>query len=111
MKTKFRTKIEFTKTALVCSGGATKAAAFHIGVCLALRDKGFSFVGGKSESPTPVNALPYPPPRFHPQQIATYVGSSAGALICTMLASGVGIESLINSFAHQSNFRIPGNFK
>jgi predicted acylesterase/phospholipase RssA len=111
MKTKFRTKIEFTKTGLVCSGGATKAAAFHIGVCLALRDKGFSFVGGKAEIPTPANALPYPKPLYHPNQIATYVGSSAGALICTMLAAGVGIESLINSFAEKSSFRIPGSFK
>jgi predicted acylesterase/phospholipase RssA len=111
VKTKFRTKIEFSKTGLVCSGGATKAAAFHIGVCLALRDKGFSFVGGKSETAGPQDALPYPPPKLHPYQIGTYVGSSAGALICTMLASGIGIESLINSFAHKSSFRIPGSFK
>lgn len=95
----------------MCSGGATKAAAFHIGVCLALRDKGFSFVGGKSDNITPPNALPFPPPKYHPFQIATYVGSSAGALIATMLASGVGIESLINSFADDTNFKIPGQFK
>ena len=93
MKTKFRTTIEFSKSGLVCSGGATKAAAFHIGVCLALRDKGFSFIGGKAETATPANALPFPPPKYHPQQIATYVGSSAGALIVSMLAAGVGIES------------------
>jgi len=110
VKGKFRTKIEFSKAGLVCSGGATKAAAFHIGVCLALRDKGFSFVGGKAEEPTPVNALPYPPRKFHPNQIWTYVGSSAGALIVTMLAAGVSIESLINSFAADTKFRIPGTF-
>lgn len=108
---KFRTKVEFTRTGLVCSGGATKAAAFHIGVCLALRDKGFSFVGGKADSITPPNAIPFPPPKYHPFQIATYVGSSAGALIATMLASGVGIESLINSFTEDKNFKIPGAFK
>ncbi len=110
MKTKFKTRLEFTKTGLVCSGGAVKAAAFHIGVCLALRDKGFSFVGGRDENPTPINALPYPPPQYHPHQIATYVGSSAGALLVTMLAAGVGIESIINSFARETSFKIPGTF-
>ena len=110
MKGKFRTKTEFSKAGLICSGGATKAAAFHIGVCLALRDKGFSFVGGKLDDPPPVNALPYPRPKYHPHQIATYVGSSAGALIVTMLAAGVSIESLINSFSEGTKFRIPGTF-
>jgi len=106
-----KTKIEFSKTGLVCSGGATKAAAFHIGVCLALRDKGFTFIGGKSEVPTDINALPYPPPKYHPQEIATYVGSSAGALITTLLAAGIPVESLINSFTSDINFRIPGEFQ
>src|SRR5580698_241333 len=110
-KSKFRTKIPFSKAGLVCSGGATKAAAFHIGVCLALKDKGFSFVGGRSETPSDINACPFPQPRYHPHQIATYVGSSAGALIVTMLASGVGIESLINSFSRDTNFKIPGSHR
>ena len=112
-KTKKRTKsrIEFSKAGLVCSGGATKAAAFHIGVCLALRDKGFSFVGGKAESPAEINSLPFPPPKYHPQQIATYVSSSAGALVTTLLASGIPVESLINSFTSDINFRIPGEFE
>lgn len=109
--TKDRNRLEFTKTGLVCSGGATKAAAFHIGVCLALRDKGFSFLGGKAEHPPPVNTLPFPRPKYHPHQIATYVGSSAGALIVTMLAAGCAIESIINSFAEDSRFRIPGKFQ
>lgn len=106
-----KSRVEFTKAALVCSGGATKAAAFHIGVCLALRDKGFSFVGGKSEEGTEINSIPYPRPKYHPQQIATYVGSSAGALITTLLASGIPVESLINSFTSDINFRIPGDFQ
>ncbi len=110
MKGKFRTRIEFSKAGLVCSGGATKAAAFHIGVALALRDKGFSFVGGKGPDPTFINAIPFPRPKYHPHQIATYVGSSAGAFIVAMLASGVPIESVINSFAKDINFKIPGEF-
>lgn len=106
-----KTRVEFSKVGLVCSGGATKAAAFHIGVCLALRDKGFTFVGGKSEDPPEVNALAYPAPKYHPQEISTYVGSSAGALITTLLASGIPVESLINSFTSDINFRIPGEFQ
>jgi len=106
-----RKKLEFTKTALVCSGGATKAAAFHIGVCLALRDKQFSFVGGLAETTPPVDSFPYPRPKYHPLQISSYVGSSAGALIVTMLASGLGIESVINSFAESTKFKMPGNFR
>jgi len=104
-----REKIPFTKAGVVFSGGATKAAAFHIGVCLALRDKGFSFVGGKADNPAPVDSLAYPPPKYHPHQISTYVGSSAGALIVTLLACGVSIESIINSIAHDTDFHIPGN--
>jgi len=107
---KFKTKVEFSKPALVFSGGATKAAAFHVGVCLALKDKGFSFIGGKSDTPVPENACPYPSPRYHPYQIGTYVGSSAGALIVSMLAGGVSIESLINSFSKDTHFKIPGDF-
>jgi predicted acylesterase/phospholipase RssA len=110
-KKKFRTKIKFSKTGLVCSGGATKAAAFHIGVCLALKDKGFSFVGGKAEKPVPINACAYPQARYHPHQIATYVGSSAGSLIAAMLAAGIPIESIINSFSKDTNFKIDGDFK
>lgn len=108
MKTKFRTRIEFTRPALIFSGGASKAAAFHIGVCLALRDKGFSFVGGLAKHPAPANSLPWPAPKYHPHQISDYVGSSAGALIVTMLAAGISIESIINSFSIDTNFKIPG---
>jgi predicted acylesterase/phospholipase RssA len=105
LPTRFRERIEFSRAALVFSGGAAKAAAFHVGVCLALRDKGFSFVGGRAERPVPPNCLPYPRPRYHPHQIATYVGSSAGALVVTMLASGVSIEAILNSFADAPELR------
>ncbi len=111
MRTKFRTRIEFSKTGLVCSGGASKAAAFHIGVCLALRDKGFSFVGGKAEKASVQDALPYPRPVYHPNEIATYVGSSAGAMIVAMLASGIKIEAIINSFSDDETFRVAGDFE
>ncbi len=76
--------------ALVLSGGGIKAAAFHIGVCLALEEKGFHFNGGlKSESKD--EELP-------PQTINTYVGSSAGAMISAILASGYSVDDLIVAF-------------
>ncbi|MBY0372126.1 hypothetical protein K2X33_15700, partial [bacterium] len=109
VRPKFKTRLEFSKTGLICSGGATKAAAFHVGVCLALRDKGFSFVGGRAENPFPINTVPYPRPKLHPHEIATYVGSSAGALIACLLASGVAVESLINSLAQDSELKIAGD--
>ena len=34
------------KIAFVCSGGASKAGAFHLGVALALQEQGFKFYGG-----------------------------------------------------------------
>lgn len=99
MKAKFKTRIPFSRPGLICSGGASKAAAFHVGVCLALRDKGFSFIGGKAENPAPADSLPFPQPKYNAFEIATYVGSSAGAFIVAMLAAGVSIESVLHSFS------------
>lgn len=62
------------KVALVLSGGVTKAAAWHLGVSLALEELGFSF---KSNNSTESDL-----------EIGTYVGSSAGSLIGLYLASG-----------------------
>ena len=77
--------------ALVLSGGGVKAAAFHIGVCLALKDKGFHFAGG---SPSRVAD------EFSndPMTFKTYVGSSAGSIISSILASGYSIEAIIHAF-------------
>src|SRR5690242_5393511 len=55
------------KIALVCSGGATKAGAFHLGVALALQEHGFKFYGGTA----PSSGTPRPP---GPMEISTYVG-------------------------------------
>lgn len=79
------------RLALVLSGGGIKAAAFHIGVCLALREKGFKFAGGNSD--TVKSRYPEDEMTFK-----MYVGSSAGAVISTILAAGFGIESLIDAF-------------
>lgn len=79
------------KIALVLSGGGVKAAAFHLGVCLALKEKGFRFAGG---SPEEVSA------RFSDDKLTIkfYVGSSAGSVISTFLASGHSLNSIIHAF-------------
>ncbi|MCB0412045.1 MAG: patatin-like phospholipase family protein [Bdellovibrionales bacterium] len=80
--------------ALVLSGGGIKAAAFHIGVCLALAEKGFKFSGG----PTPYDRNKDP----EPYTFSTYVGSSAGSVISTFLAAGYSVESIIEAFTRGS---------
>lgn len=80
------------KIALVLSGGGIKAAAFHIGVCLALQEKGFKFLGGTKEMVRQQN------PNDEPLTIKVYVGSSAGAFVASILAAGYSVESLINAF-------------
>lgn len=70
------------KPALVLSGGGIKAGAFHIGVCLALRQRGFTF-GQKDEGFL---------------NIKHFVGSSAGSIVATFLASGYSLEDVIHAF-------------
>ena len=79
------------KIALVLSGGGIKAAAFHLGVCLALREKGFKFAGGSADDVH----MKYADDKL---TFKVYVGSSAGAVITAFLASGYGIESVIDAF-------------
>ncbi len=86
------------KIALVLSGGGVKAAAYHIGVCLALKEKGFVFAGGSKEwvqqkFPSGKEAHSDAKPT-----IRLYVGSSAGSFVASILASGRPIESLITAF-------------
>jgi len=76
---------------LVLSGGGVKAAAFHIGVCMALREKGFKFAGGTPEDV----AKNYPDDEM---TFKTYVGSSAGSVISNFLASGRSLDEIINAF-------------
>jgi len=80
------------KIALVLSGGGIKAAAFHIGVCLALKELGFTMAGGQKE----IVRQKYP--ADHPLTIRMYVGSSAGAFVASVLAAGYPVESLVNAF-------------
>jgi len=72
------------KIALVLSGGVVKAAAWHLGVSLALEELGLNFKHNHS-LPDQLN------------EISTYVGSSAGALICLYLACGLRPAELIEA--------------
>lgn len=80
------------KIGLVLSGGGIKAAAFHIGVCLALKEKGFRFIGGPKESVRQKLS------KSSDLAIRLYVGSSAGAFVAAILAGGYEPESLVNAF-------------
>lgn len=79
------------KIAFACSGGATKAGAFHLGVCLALQEHGFKFIGGLLPK-----GIPLQPPK--PMEIATYIGTSAGSIISAYLAAGYSLNNIFNSF-------------
>lgn len=65
-------------TALVLSGGATKAFYFHLGVLKALM----------------------------PEKLTSIVGTSAGALIGAFVASGASVDTLLSS-VHQKELYIP----
>lgn len=87
------------KIALVLSGGGIKAAAYHIGVCLALKEKGFVFAGGPKELVRQKFAdSAESKKQASAPTIRLYVGSSAGAFVASVLASGRSIESLITAF-------------
>lgn len=82
---------EKKKLGLVLSGGGIKAAAFHLGVCLALREKGFQFAGGTKEEVQ----LRFPNDEM---TFKVYVGSSAGSFVSSLLAAGHSVESIIDAF-------------
>ncbi len=80
------------KIGLVLSGGGIKAAAFHLGVCMALKEKGFRFAGGTKDQ------VARSFPDDDPKTIRIYVGSSAGSFVASILAAGYSVESLIGAF-------------
>jgi predicted acylesterase/phospholipase RssA len=82
------------KIALVLSGGGTKAAAFHIGVAYALKENGFEFYQGLQSDQN----LAGPGPK----SVQTYVGSSGGCFIASVLAAGYSLENISASFLNQS---------
>jgi predicted acylesterase/phospholipase RssA len=83
-----------SRIAFVCSGGAAKAGAFHLGVALALQEKGFKFVGGlKREGAGHVEMAD-----SSGREVRIYVGSSAGSIICSYLAGGYSLDQIFDAF-------------
>ncbi len=79
------TTIKCSNPSLVLSGGGIKAAAFHIGVALALQIKGFS-IGNNQD----INE--------NPLAFKRYIGTSAGSVIATFFAAGFSVEDIIFAF-------------
>lgn len=79
-------KLSGKKTGLVLSGGVVKAAAWHLGVVLALEEIGYSIKNQKS-SPEDLKS---------PLLIDLIVGSSAGSLIASMLGAGFSAKEIID---------------
>jgi predicted acylesterase/phospholipase RssA len=89
------------KIALVLSGGVVKAAAWHLGVTLALEELGFSLKSNKNSSPgQDLNRKNL--------EIGTYVGSSAGAMICVYLAAGYTPQDIIQATLGIKGSRLKG---
>jgi len=78
------------KIGLVLSGGVVKAAAWHLGVTLALEELGFYLKSNK-------NASKGQDLNQKSLEIGTYVGSSAGAMICCYLATGFTPQDIIQA--------------
>lgn len=81
------------KGALVLSGGVVKAAAWHLGVALALEELGFVLKNNHSEDSE--------------LSISTYVGSSAGSLISLLFAAGYGPLDVIEANVDRKNSKMP----
>ena len=88
-----------SKVGFVASGGAVKAACFHLGVALALQRKGFSFRTGLAKDASPHIQ--------HGREIECLTGSSAGALACALIASGYPLEDIYASFLGERNSSFP----
>lgn len=81
-------KIRHKKIGFVLSGGVVRAAAWHLGVALALEEIGIKFLNHTNSADDKKSDLP---------TIGTYVGSSAGALISVLLGSGYGPHEIISA--------------
>lgn len=77
------------KIALVLSGGVVKAAAWHLGVALALEELGFTLKSNKNSDHNEVHFK-------RSLEIGTYVGSSAGAMVSVFLACGYTPQEILN---------------
>jgi predicted acylesterase/phospholipase RssA len=98
-------EIKNKKIALVLSGGVVKAAAWHLGVTLALEELGFTLKTNKNTTSGH---------ELNPRslEIGTFVGSSAGAMICVYLASGYSPQDVIQATLGLKGSKLKGiNYK
>ena len=101
MKSVDLNELKNKKIALVLSGGVVKAAAWHLGVAHALEELGFHLKSNKnSSSIQSVNQRSL--------EVGTYVGSSAGAMICVYLASGYTPQDIIQATLGIKGSKIKG---
>jgi predicted acylesterase/phospholipase RssA len=89
------------KIALVLSGGVVKAAAWHLGVSLALEELGFHLKSNKNSDASQNQ-------NQRSLEIGTYVGSSAGALIAVYLASGWTPQDIIQATLGAKGSKLKG---
>lgn len=69
-----------------------------MGVCLALQEKGFHFLGGlKKNGPKTKRKL----------EIDTYVGSSAGSVISSYLAAGYTVDQIFQAYLGKTKTKSP----
>lgn len=83
---------ESASTALVLSGGFSKAAIWHTGVILGLEEAGYTINN---------------PEKGQSNNITTIVGSSAGALVGAMLTNGYTAFDIIESQLPPYNGKLP----
>lgn len=89
-------KCHHKKTGLVLSGGVVKAAAWHLGVVMALEDLGYKVKHNKSS----------PKDLEHPLIIDMMVGSSAGSMTAAMLTSGLPARDIMKASLGLEKFPI-----
>jgi len=85
------TPLKNRKTAFVLSGGVVKAAAWHLGVAMALEELGFQLKNNDNFD------------QKNDLEISTYVGSSAGALVGLFFTAGYTVENILASFLRKTN--------
>lgn len=83
------------KIAFVCSGGVTKATAWHLGVSLALDDLGLQFLSQSSDDDI-----------FNKPHVSTYVGSSAGTLLCNWITQGFKPHEILEAFVSPNTAKL-----
>ncbi|MGE3724858.1 MAG: patatin-like phospholipase family protein [Candidatus Sericytochromatia bacterium] len=87
------------RVGFVASGGAAKAACFHMGVALALQRKGFEFRTGLASDAAPLAG--------NGREIEVLVGSSAGAFACALISSGHPLDDIYHSLLGHRNAHFP----